>query len=120
MGAVKKLMGEGFGFTCAACQKLHEGLLRGAEVCSEGLAGNDCGGPLIGLSFPLYQGPLTRETIAKTCFMCGVDANKILQAEDGGYVGVCNTHMENVRKSATIESGKLLEEMPVDRKGAIK
>jgi len=121
MQGVKELMGDGFGFTCAACERLHEGLLRGADVCSAGLAGLKCGGPLIGLSFPLYKGPMSRETLAKTCFMCGVDANKILQAEDGGYVGVCNTHMEHVRKNATVESGKLLEEdTTVVREGAVE
>lgn len=114
----KELMGDGFGFTCAACKKLHEGLMRGAEICSAGLAGQECGGPLIGMSFPQYEGPLSKESIAKLCFMCGADANKILQAEDGGYVGVCNTHLEHVKKSATVESGRLMEEKKVDRKGA--
>jgi len=98
MEKVKHLMALGFAFPCACCEKLWRKFDAGRhpskELYCEGFdLGLTCGGPVAGLSFPHYEGPLTRQTIAMSCYHCGKPANKIFQADlDGGYVGACNEH----------------------------
>ena len=96
--AINKLRSVGYGFVCATCQKLQRPLGIGRHLvgCEAQQAGIQCGGPIVGLSFPQYEGPLTQQGMAMTCFACGKDANKILQPDDGGYVGCCNEHMDLV------------------------
>ena len=97
-GALKALRADGFGFVCSTCKKLTRQLDKGqhGRGCEEAIAQRHCGGPITGLSFPLYEGALTKQTIAMTCFVCGMSASKILQAQDGGYIGCCNEHMKMV------------------------
>ena len=98
VSAINKLRSVGYGFACSTCKKLQRSLERGTVMhgCEAQQAQIQCGGPIVGLSFPQYEGPLTKQGMATTCFVCGVRANKILQADDGGYVGCCNEHMDLV------------------------
>lgn len=97
---VQAALREGYSFPCSMCEHLHRGRdlgLKDAEgnpVCVAGYQGKVCGGPLAGLGFPEYQGPLTREAIATHCFRCGQRASKLVEGNRGpGYVGVCKRHL---------------------------
>lgn len=86
------LMRLGFAFVCACCTKLPSGIAAGKNGCD--LAGTtNCGGPLLGKSFPMYSGPLTRQTRASLCFRCGEAGKMLLRTRDGGYVAVCEQHL---------------------------
>jgi len=91
---VQTALAEGYAFPCAMCVHLHWARDRGLDQCRVGYEGKECGGPLSGLGFPEYQGPLTRELIAKLCFRCGQPASKVVEGNKGpGLVGVCKRHL---------------------------
>jgi hypothetical protein len=85
---VSALMARGYGFECAMCRHMWSAEDRGDDAC-----GQDCGGPFVGKSFPAYAGPLSREYMAKCCFMCGNPKLKhVVATADDGRVGVCEAH----------------------------
>lgn len=91
---VRAALSEGYAFPCAMCTHLHWSRDRGLASCRAGIEGKECGGPLAGLGFPHYEGPLTRDMIAKLCFRCGDRASKIVEGNRGpGLVGVCKRHL---------------------------
>ena len=91
----------GFGFVCSCCEKLHRAYARGYKVCEAAVKGLDCAGPCAGMSYPHYEGPLTRQTIATVCYHCGKRADKALLVMDNGYVGTCLEHYEHVRPTSS-------------------
>lgn len=91
---VQASLAEGYAFPCATCVKLYWAKERGLDECRAGYEGKVCGGPLVGLGFPEYEGPLTRQAIATHCFRCGQRASKVVEGNRGpGYVGVCKRHL---------------------------
>lgn len=85
---------EGYAFPCAMCVKLYWGKERGLDECRAGFEKKVCGGPLSGLGFPEYEGPLTRHSLATLCFRCGQPASKVVEGNRGpGLVGVCKKHL---------------------------
>jgi hypothetical protein len=103
-------MSVGYGFVCATCDRLTRPLAEGShlEGCEAARARVRCGGPIVGMSFPAYEGALTKPAMAMHCFACGTNANKVLQAADGGYVGCCNEHMDMVTVIEQNDSVKAL------------
>jgi hypothetical protein len=95
MDLTNKLRSQGVGFVCACCEKLRRRAVRGLLCCEAAIDGKDCCGPISGGFFPLYEGPLTRRTIATTCFVCGDKATKVLVVHhgEGEYVGACDCHI---------------------------
>jgi len=95
MSNVKQFLAEGFAFPCACCHSLWRAKAKGMDVCEAALSSKDCGGPMSGMSFPLYEGPLTPQSIATTCFFCGDRAAKTVttNAQPTTYVGVCKRHL---------------------------
>jgi hypothetical protein len=93
MDVARALM-EGYAFPCACCRKLWRARDRGSDVCEAGLTNQACGGPVIGLAFPLYEGPLTPQALATLCFRCGKPASKFIetQSSPGRYLGLCKRH----------------------------
>lgn len=90
----QEALAKGYAFPCAMCVKLHWSIDRGLTQCRAAVDQKECGGPLAGLAFPEYEGPLTREMIAKLCFRCGKPASKLVEGNRGpGYVGVCKRHL---------------------------
>jgi hypothetical protein len=57
----------GFNIFCATCSFHHEALDKGLYSCIE----KTCGGPLKGLSFPTYNGPIPRDRFKDICLLCG-------------------------------------------------
>lgn len=91
--AVRVLLRAGYAFPCATCAKMHRAVARGLASCEAAEKGQECAGPLSGQSFPLYEGPLTKEMRAVTCFMCGGTATHTLETRDGVFHGVCAKHL---------------------------
>jgi len=88
---VKKALSMGFAFPCACCKKLWWGFERGLDRCKAAVEGQDCGGPVVDQAFPLYEGPLTRHSIANMCFRCGKNADEAFVTPTG-WVGTCKYH----------------------------
>lgn len=87
----KRWMEMGFAFPCSFCTRMFVPEGKNAPRCTM----QTCGGPFVGKSFPDYQGPLTRSTIATHCFRCGAMAYEAIVTTDGGYVGVCKPHLNS-------------------------
>lgn len=101
---VQSALAKGYAFPCAMCVKLHWGLDRGLDQCRAAFEKKACAGPLGGMGFPEYEGPLTRDMIAKLCFRCGQPASKIVEGNKGpGLVGVCKKHLPVLTR--VMESG---------------
>lgn len=62
--------------------------------------GLDCGGPLVGMSFPHYSGPLAGY-LHKVCFVCGEPPKYLMRpsrgGRDGGIVAVCEGCMDTLK-----------------------
>ena len=104
----EKLMAMGYAFVCAHCIKLHKSMRSGMHGCGAMLNGKDCGGPIVGMVFPEYKGPLTRDTIANRCFRCGELSENLIDVKNKGCVGACNKHVGMVRsmKPVTVTEKK--------------
>lgn len=76
-------------FVCRYCTKLAEMWDKGEKVCHL-----QCGGPKKGMTFPLYQGPMTWSYLRDHCYVCGDPAEVRveigLQQRD---LGVCKKHL---------------------------
>lgn len=48
-----------------------------------------CGGPMQGMAFPEYEGPM-QGRLASFCYICGADADAAVEIHGKGIVGVCN------------------------------
>ena len=95
---VKSLLEQGFAFECSYCQRMWAAKSTGLDSCGPMIPdGNPCGGPMSGMSFPYYKGPLTREFIVGHCFRCGAEAESTI-AQNGGAVGVCDKHIHLVEQ----------------------
>lgn len=81
----------GYAFPCTFCERMAAQKGREYPACEM----ENCGGPFVGRSFPMYKGPLTRATLATSCFRCGGEAEEALVLPDGGYVGVCKVHLNS-------------------------
>lgn len=87
-------MSKGLGFACAHCDNYWWGVDQGLRHCKAHEERRDCAGPLAGMAFPEYRGPL-KGHLVRFCFVCGVQpiAAAVARA-GGGRVGVCQTHLE--------------------------
>lgn len=95
--SVAAAVSEGYSPICATCEHFWNARDRGLSIC-----GMRCGGPLGGLDFPEYKGPMTAERMAQWCFMCAREASYGVRVLGTGRVfGVCQEHLEAV---ATLRS----------------
>lgn len=69
----------------------------------------DCAGPISGMAFPLYEGPLTKATKAAVCYRCGAEAQHVIQVKSGEMIGACDDHLEHLR---TFSTKALVEKRP--------
>ena len=93
----KWLMSLGYAFPCSFCTRMFLPPGKQAPRCTM----ETCGGPFSGRSFPSYSGPLTRTTLATRCFRCGDEASEAIVAKDGGYVGVCEKHLNSTIETSS-------------------
>ena len=91
-----------FSFVCLSCNRLREAREKdpGAERCLAALEGKECGGPLVGMSFPHYAGPL-EGALHKVCFVCGKPPKYLMRpsrgGRNGGVVAVCSGCIDILR-----------------------
>lgn len=95
MKIVEILLKQGYAYPCACCERLWENYSDNIGVCTAKKEGVVCGGPIAGLAFPAYKGPLTRDNIIKSCFRCGKPADKIIETTTG-FFGSCKEHLKLV------------------------
>lgn len=64
------------------------------DACEASLSSQDCGGPISGMSFPLYEGPLSLAQLATLCMRCGRPATRVAssQAQPERFIGICDFH----------------------------
>ena len=100
---VMMFMAQGYAFICATCKKLHRAADSGyTSGCEAQKLHLDCAGPIGGDGFPLYEGPLARDTMARVCFRCGAAAQHAIKSKRSGLiVGACDEHLELVRSRST-------------------
>jgi len=117
MADPKQLMAEGFSHTCSMCLKLWRSIDAGNSTCEAGLTGNECRGPMGGMDFPQYEGPLTTQLRTTTCFRCGIEAEFGLKV--GGsesIIGVCGEHFDEFnlwRRSVEPKGYKTLQQKKI-------
>jgi hypothetical protein len=103
---VQKFLREGFAFPCACCKRLWRAKAQGFDQCEVAfMPGKDCGGPMAGMSFPLYEGPLTITSLATRCFRCGERAVEAVTSRKNPdrYVGACKVHVPTLDRLVPVE-----------------
>lgn len=86
----------GVSFVCATCDHFWWGVERGLPHCKARAEGKDCAGPIAGLCYPQYIGPLVGN-LKKFCFATGEAARYVVCTKDGGQVGASERGMELIR-----------------------
>lgn len=84
--AISKAMAQGAPITCATCRHFHIG----NKHCGK----SECGGPGVGLDFPLYDGPIPRDKFVERCLICGSGEVKyhIAATTDQDKFSLCRKH----------------------------
>lgn len=81
----------GTSVVCATCDHYWNALDKKLGSC-----GQNCGGPMAGMAFPKYKGPITN--LVNICFRCGSPSTHALRLEDNKALGCCDSHLELVKK----------------------
>lgn len=98
---VRKLVESGYSYVCASCYRLHDGLVRNLGRCT---APGECAGPISGMDYPLYVGPLSSSEIASRCFRCGAPSVSVVLRGVRGGVGVCGQHVAMLRSMVAVDA----------------
>lgn len=82
---------QGMSAVCAWCLKYwrareHDGANSSSWVCQ---STRPCGGPMQGMAFPEYEGPM-KGRLASFCYICGGVPEAAVDIGGKGMVGVCN------------------------------
>jgi len=86
---VQNALNKGFPITCATCRYLYKGLNENKEDCGK----SDCGGPLSGKGFPLYDGQITKTNFPNICLICGDNkVTHLILVNDNDKFGLCDQH----------------------------
>lgn len=94
---VKAEVRNGLSFVCAMCEHWWRAKEERKERCVAAENGQDCGGPVVGMTFPQYKGPLDRSAWTEFCFMCGEDSMAAIEVNGSlRMLGVCKRHAELV------------------------
>jgi len=97
----------GLAYVCAMCERYWRAAEHGAKCCEVGLNGNQCGGPLAGMTFPQYQGPLKEANWSSFCFRCGEPSVAGIQVNGRGkMLGLCEKHIHTIERLQCRETGK--------------
>jgi hypothetical protein len=80
-------MATGVSFVCAHCEKFWWGVDRKLDGCKAHHEKRKCGGPIKGLAFPEYVGPLNGH-LQNFCFVSGQPSTAVFVGKHGSYIGV--------------------------------
>ena len=85
----------GLAYVCAMCTKWRRAADRGDSQCEAVAAGKSCGGPLSGMTFPEYEGPLESAMMSRFCFRCGQKSTAGVRLNGGSRIlGLCEKHVD--------------------------
>lgn len=98
---------KGVSYICANCTKFWRGIELGQAQCMAVHEKKKCGGPILMMTFPEYQGPLPRTTFPSICFVCGGEAIAGVKAGDSQeLIGVCADHEAWLHEMRKYDKGK--------------
>lgn len=102
----------GYPFACCSCVKLHQARALGhKDGCMALLRGENCGSPLRGNDFPLYEGPLGNPFPVGICFVCGKPSEELVRTKRKPLakpVGVCGAHRGMFKADEERADGQVL------------
>lgn len=98
-------------WVCAHCVKLWRSLAKGQKKCEAALQNKGCGGPIVGLAYPEYEGVLTRESMVNYCFVCGAESDGMAMPKNGSGdgVGFCRKHEDRMFSMKVVETREAKE-----------
>lgn len=106
---------KGMAYVCALCHKWMRARERGEKQCEAAQAGKSCGGPLVKMTFPEYEGPLEKAEWSNFCFRCGEPSAAGVQVPgEFKVMGICDSHLEMLEKMTPKNGGKPLRLEHVD------
>lgn len=110
---IARAMGKGTSWVCAHCVKFWKGISMGSAQCMAVYQRKPCGGPISNMTFPEYEGPLTRSVLPQRCFVCGAPATAGCQVKGSDeLIGVCETHEEFVHQMRPFDPEKDKPKVP--------
>ena len=95
-GQITAMVNQGFNIFCSTCPLLHEAKAKGASGCKESVS--SCGGPLRGLTFPDYKGPVSRDRFNEICLVCGSFENlrQAVYVQGKHTFSLCHEHRKAI------------------------
>ena len=110
-------MANGVSFVCSHCTKFWWGIERRLDGCKATHDKTPCAGPVRGMGFPQYDGPLKGQ-LKNFCFATGRPSTMVICLPDGSEIGVTDKGIEVI--SSFSEGGEaprfLVTNKPLDTK----
>jgi hypothetical protein len=101
---------KGVSYVCAHCELFWEGILKKLDRCMAMSQKKPCGSVFVGMTFPEYKGPLSRDTLPNFCFVCGVEATDGVQVDGKSeMLGVCEDHLKWVEQAKAMREKKAVD-----------
>lgn len=92
----KAAMASGVSFVCAHCTKFWWSVDRKLDGCKAQQEKRNCAGPIKGLGFPEYDGPL-KGHLQNFCFVSGDVSTAVVVCKYGAYIGVTDRSIEMIK-----------------------
>lgn len=110
-------MSGGVSFVCAHCDKFWWGVERGLDGCKAHHERKECAGPVKGLGFPEYSGPL-RGHLRMFCFVTGEPSTKVILLPNGAEIGATDKGIEivNSYSEPSVRPRFVITDRPLDVK----
>lgn len=95
---IAQAMDRGLSPVCATCRKYWRARQKG--VPGDACLAKQCGGPIKGMAFPEYDGPITERKFSEWCFVCAEKSTYgVIVPEADRILGVCDRHVEYLHKT---------------------
>jgi len=96
---IVKAVRSGVAFPCAMCLNWWRAKEEKKESCMVFTGGKPCGGPMAGMAFPMYKGPLVDSNWTDFCFVCGEEVVAAVEVKGSDrMLGVCKKHVGLLEK----------------------
>ncbi len=97
LSAVRLAIESGTSAVCATCDHYWDAIDRAAPSC-----GQQCGGPMSGMAFDKYKGPVT--DLSRFCFVCMAPPSHAVRAKGNVRVlGCCRQHIDLISKLKPVD-----------------
>ena len=102
--------GKGVSYICAHCELFWTGIFKKMDRCMAMAQKKPCGSVLVGMTFPEYKGPLSRDTFPNICFVCGVEATDGVKVDGNEeMLGVCDVHLKWVEQTKAMRAKQAVD-----------